>query len=33
MKWSKSRQGGGGGGGGGGVYLSSLHCKSDIKEG
>jgi len=32
MKWSKSRQGGGGGGGGG-VYLSSLHCKSDIKEG
>jgi hypothetical protein len=33
MKWSKSRQGGGGGGGGGGVYLSSLHCKNNIKEG
>jgi hypothetical protein len=29
MKWSKSRQGGGGGGGG--VYLSSLHCKNNIK--
>jgi hypothetical protein len=29
MKWSKSRQGGGGGG----VYLSSLHCKNNIKEG
>jgi hypothetical protein len=31
MKWSKSRQGGGGGGEGG-VYLSSSHCKNNIKE-
>jgi hypothetical protein len=30
MKWSKSRQGGGDGVG---VYLSSLHCKNNIKEG